>query len=334
MSAVPPARLFLEEALARPMFFLAVGFLIVLGGLLHRHKLPDPDALVQPGGDAVVAPADGPLFDPVNIELQIQVGLLLAMWPFFVAEGLFRLWQTPPGRGWWRPLRDFVAVSLIPPWRMAQRSQGPGHQLWLPGFGWRTVDRFLRRDLERAFGWPMIGIALLILPLLIAEFFFKDAIKANFWLLFAFEFGNALVWFAFALEFILMLAVAQHRFRYAITHWIDLAIILLPFVHFLPLFRVLRLGQLLRLDQIARLGRLYRMQGVALRAWRAFLLLQLIQRVLGTSIEKQLAQLRELEAAKQEEMDDLRQEIRLLEEELARQQAANPTAAPADDEDY
>jgi hypothetical protein len=152
------------------------------------------------------------------------------------------------------------------------------------------------------------------------------------WLQFWLEAGNALVWFAFTLEFIIMLAVAKHRFRYVLTHWIDLAIILLPLVHFLPLFRMLRLGRVLRLEQLSRLGRLYRMQGVALRAWRAFLLLQLIQRILGTSLEKQLERLRELEQAKLEELEELREEIAQLELRLTAEAAGKKEKVTSDRE--
>ncbi len=317
-SSETPARLWLEAPLARIMFWLAVLFLIVLGGLLHRHKLPDPDQLQNP---AVIAQLEDEGVNPFTPELQIQLWMLAGLWPLFCLEGLWRFLQAPAGT-WWRPLRDLLIVSLVPPWRMAQRSQGPGRQLWLPGFGWRTVEHDLRRDLERAFGWPMIFIALLVLPLLVAEFFFHKQMHQHFWLEFLVEAGNALVWFAFTLEFIIMLAVAKHRFRYALANWITLAIILLPFLHFLPLFRVLRLSRVLRLEQLARLGRLYRMQGLALRGWRAFLLLQLIQRLIGTSPERQLEQLRDLEQAKLEELDDLRQEIAQLEEAVARRQAA------------
>lgn len=330
---LPPQRLPLEELLARPMFYFALFFLAVLGGLIHRHKLPDPEEFSSPEeAVAVVLGENAEAFDIFTTELYVQLWIVGCLWPIFWIEGLVRFGQARRAAGWYRPLRDFLAVALIPPWRMGLRSQGPGRQIWLPRLGWRTVDRDLNRDLERAFGLPMICIALLVLPLLVTEFFFAKQVRQYPWLQFWLEAGNALVWFAFTLEFIIMLAVAKHRFRYVLTHWIDLAIILLPLVHFLPLFRMLRLGRVLRLEQLSRLGRLYRMQGVALRAWRAFLLLQLIQRILGTSLEKQLERLRELEQAKLEELEELREEIAQLELRLTAEAAGKKEKVTSDRE--
>jgi voltage-gated potassium channel len=311
-----------EKKLTPPMFVLSVVFLIVLGGLLHRHKLPQFGDVQE----AALA-AEGGTYDPYNTELLIQIGILACLWPIFWIEGLARFFLARPVAGWWPPLWDLLVVSLVPPLRMGQRSQGPGHELWLPWHGWRPVNRELQRTLERDFGLPMIGVALLVLPLLAAEWFFHDAMEQHFWIQFLVEFGNALVWFAFTIEFIVMLAVARRKWIYCVVHWIDLIIILAPFVAFLPVLRLLRLGRVIRLEQLSRLGRLYRMQGVALRAWRGFLLLELINRILGTTPEKHLEQLRELEEAKQEELAELRREIAALEEEIRQKQAQTQTPA-------
>jgi hypothetical protein len=105
--------------------------------------------------------------------------------------------------------------------------------------------------------------------------------------------------------------------RYCFVHWIDVAIVLLPAVEVLPLFRMLRLGRVLRLDELLRMGRLYRVRALALRGWRAVLLLQVVQRLSRRSLENRRRQLAALVRAKEEELDDLRQEIEELDKRIA-----------------
>jgi voltage-gated potassium channel len=224
-----------------------------------------------------------------------------------------------------------LLVSLVPPARLGVRSQGPLRELWLPRWGWRVVDRELRKQLDRVFSIPMVLIALLVLPVLGIEFGWPHEVERRPALALGLAVANSLIWFAFAFEFVLMMAVTNRKLRYALTHWIDVTIIVLPMVQFLPLMRVLRLGRILRLEQLTRMGRLYRLQGLALRAWRALLLLEVIQRLTGQSLVQRLAKLRNLEAAKEEELDDLREEIARLEERIRIQplSAVGPLGAPA-----
>jgi voltage-gated potassium channel len=132
---------------------------------------------------------------------------------------------------------------------------------------------------------------------------------------------------AFAIEFLIMVSVAEKKFRYCSLHWVDLAIILLPVIFLMtlvirewaevaPLARGFRL---LRLSQLSRMGRVYRMQGLALKAWRAFLVLEVIQRLTGKTLDKQLKQLEELLLAKEEEVRELRTEIADLKRRMAAQ---------------
>jgi hypothetical protein len=55
-----------------------------------------------------------------------------------------------------------------------------------------------------------------------------------------------------------------------------------------------------------------------MRGWRAILLLQIVQRLVGRSPEQQLKQLEALLKAKEDEVAGLRQEIKELEERIAR----------------
>src|SRR5580704_16542878 len=73
---------------------------------------------------------------------------------------------------------------------------------------------------------------------------------------FATRIGEALIWTAFALEFLVMIAVVERKLKYCLKHWIDILVIVLPLVAFL---RSLRLARLARLNQIGKFTRVYRL---------------------------------------------------------------------------
>ena len=132
---------------------------------------------------------------------------------------------------------------------------------------------------------------------------------------------------AFALELILMVAVADRPWRYCFLHWIDLVIVLMPAVEMFPLFRLLRMGRILRLENLLRWGRLHRLQALLARCWRAILVLQIVQRLTGRSAERQLEQRQALLQAKEEELTELRREIKDLEERIAHEALSRTTTA-------
>ena len=82
--------------------------------------------------------------------------------------------------------------------------------------------------------------------------------------------------------------------------------------------------QALRMQQVTRLGRAYRLRAVAMKLWRAMLVLEVIQRLTGWSPEKRLKRLEELLRAKEEEIADLRGEIDRLRSEIEHRKAAIP----------
>ena len=49
--------------------------------------------------------------------------------------------------------------------------------------------------------------------------------------------GEALIWTAFALEFVIMISVVERKLKYCVQHWIDLLVIVLPLVGFLRTLR-------------------------------------------------------------------------------------------------
>jgi voltage-gated potassium channel len=291
------------------MFFLAVLFLVVLAGLFHRYPRLDPG-------------------DPEGYLIQ---GALAALWLIFVLEASLRFLWRDRRRPLWPALAAALACVLLPPLRMGRRSRLQPNHIWLPALSWQPINTCLRGKLERFFSVPMILIALMVLPLLALEYWEAERIRAEPILALWLDIGTSVIWLAFAVELVLMVAVAERPWRYCFLHWIDVAIVVLPAVELLPLFRLLRLGRILRLEELLRWGRLHRLQALVARGWRAFLLLQIMQRLAGRSLQRQLKQRQELLQAREEEVADLRREIQELEERIARKAAAagkRPVSVP------
>jgi hypothetical protein len=110
-------------------------------------------------------------------------------------------------------------------------------------------DDELRARVDRVFYWPMILIALAVLPLLIIEF----VKKPEGWLDYAVRIGFAIIWLAFVVEFIVKVAIAESRLEYAKRNWLDVIIIVMP------LFGPLRL---------ARTARVFKLRGVGMKVAR------------------------------------------------------------------
>jgi len=121
------------------------------------------------------------------------------------------------------------------------------------------ADDQLRAIVDRRFHWPMLILALLMLPLLAVEFWVRPVEGACLW--WASVIGLFVIWLAFFLEFVIKIAIAECRIEYARHNWIDIVIILVPIVR--PL----------RVASIARTSRLFTMRGVGLRLLRALLTL-------------------------------------------------------------
>jgi voltage-gated potassium channel len=295
-----------ESRLAGPMFILSLAFLVVLAGLIHRF----------------------PRLDRGDPEGYLILGALAALWLVFLVEAAFRILLHDRARHGWKPLAAAVACALLPPLRMGSPSMVRPDHLWLPGLGWRKFDSHLPTALDRFFSVPMVCFALLVLPLFVLEHYWAEEVRAEPVLALGLDVGTSVIWLAFTVELILMVAVADRPARYCLRHWIDVAIVVLPAFEVLPLLRLLRLGRVLRLEQLLRWGRLQRLHALGMRGWRAFLLLQVVQRLIGRSPERQLKQLQELLQAKEEEMADLRREINELAERIARKALSRKAALP------
>jgi voltage-gated potassium channel len=278
------------------MFWLGLAFLALAAGVLHRFE------------EESTASA---------LEYEVVFWGMLLIWPFFIAEGLLRLFFCVRPDRIARRLLLLALLVLAPPLRMGCRSYADVTRTWLPILGWCSADRHLRRRLEHFFSVPMMIIAFLVLPVLAMEYFWKEWVLAHFGAKLFLDVASSVIWMAFASEFILMVAVAPKKLRYVLQNWMDLAIVILPVLDFMPLLRLFRLTRVLELKQLTRLSRLYRMRGLMLKMWRAILLLDIMYRLLGNQKQKRLLRLKELLIAKEEELLDLKKEIAELERELA-----------------
>lgn len=292
-----------EDWLAGPMFFLALIFLIALAGLIHRRPRLDPD----------------------DVEVYLIEGGLGALWIIFLLEAVLRYRLRKADRAAWPALAGAAACGLVPPLRMGCQGRVRPDHIWLPLLGWQKIDAHLRRTMERLFSVPMIFFALMVLPLFVLEYYWAEQVRAEPALALSLDIGTSIIWLAFSIELILMAAIAVRPLQYCLSHWIDVAIVVLPVVEVLPLFRLLRLGRVLRLEQLLRWGQMHRLQALAMRGWRAVLLLQIVQRLSGRSLDRQLQQLQGLLRAKEEEVADLRQEIEEMKERITRKAAVRTT---------
>ncbi len=242
--------------------------------------------------------------------------VMLCLWPVFVVELVKDFWLRDRSQSFLEQHKFAWLFCLFPPFRLCRRDQNQTGQIWFPIWGWQKVDYYLRKRLERAFSVPMIFVAILILPVLILQFFYAQHVAEYPWLRFVLHFSAGLIWYCFVLEFIVMVSVSQSKFKYCKQHWLDLLIILLPLVSFLRTLqsiRTLKLMKAAKLQQVARLVRVYRLRGLSMRGFRALLLLEVVNRVVPTSNKKRLARLRDELEEKEHEIEDLRKQIAALE---------------------
>ena len=178
-----------------------------------------------------------------------------------------------------------VAIPLMP-LRMGARRLSDSDWLWIPFWKWSKCNDILLEELKRKFSMPMIGIALLIIPILfidlnktVGEQVAARVPDISLYL----EAVQAFIWVAFTFEFILMFSVTKDKLDYCKTNWIDLFIILLPLVSFLRTFRAIQ--GLARVNQVARA---YRFKGVITKVREALVLADMVQRVMYPNPETQL----------------------------------------------
>ena len=322
--------------LAQPMFYLSLLFLVLLAGLVVAwvDVLPDPvDEKLANASVAAMAGenlATGFWQHPAMQTGYVLFGLMLAIWPLFLIEPLYVRWlgwrEGTPSKNKYGI--DWLCVA-VPPLRMAKAIPAKDGEIWLPRFEWHPPGKPLHKALERVFSKPMLIIAMLILPVLLIEFRYQDLLQSNILLKLLLSISMGLIWCAFACEFILMVSTTKKKLAYVKKNWIDLAIILLPLVSFLRSLRIVRavkLAKFAKLQQLTKMGRVYRMRGLLAKTIRAFLVLEIVNRVMKTSPEKRIDKLMAQVEEKEEELRELKERVASVRAEMEAGQAA-PTAA-------
>jgi len=242
------------------------------------------------------------------------IGLAL-LYPFFVLELIVHYAAGS------RNLRQHFWYLLMPIFRLCGRDHVNGTHVWLPRLGWQKTNRSLEKQLARRFSIPMIIIALLVLPVVIMELFWAELIIDSPRLTFVLETATIWIWMAFVFEFVVMISVVDHKLAYCRKNWIDLAIVLLPLLSFM---RAARLGTAMQIKQLSRTARVYRVRGVALRTWRAFVTLDVLDMILRRDPSYRMEKLEEEISEKTDELD-------YLKSELSRLKRRYPDAVPAED---
>lgn len=331
------------DKFAFPMFCLSLLFLVLLASLIVAWvdiprvvELAQAEAVEAQGdndnGNGAAATALQPFLltgglSGTTVAWAEKLGsvflmLLCLLWPVFVIE-----YVVSVGRWQFGSTRLFEAeslprklarasVCLVPPLRLAAQSPAWDHRIWLPVLNWQHPGRQLSKTLERIASKPMLIIALLILPVLLIEFGLSDLIERHGWLRVLLHVSTGFIWWAFTVEFIVMISATDKKLAYVKKHWIDLAIILLPLLSFLRSIRVLRIAKLAKVQKVAKMGRIYRMRGLAMKVFKAMTVVGVVQRVLRVTPEKRLQKLKLQYQEKTEELAELQEDIDELEAEI------------------
>ncbi|MHC5004842.1 MAG: hypothetical protein ACYTJ0_17165 [Planctomycetota bacterium] len=120
-----------------------------------------------------------------------------------------------------------------------------------------VADDSLRKRVDAFFHWPMIVLALLILPLLALDHFYLAKLpldaRGQHWLYWIVRLAFAVIWLAFLVEFIVKITIAECRVEYVKRNWLDVVIILVP---------VLRP---IRAAHLAKTTRVFTLRGVGMK---------------------------------------------------------------------
>ena len=92
--------------------------------------------------------------------------------------------------------------------------------------------------IERATELPMMVMAFVMIPLLAAPLFWDLSSRAEAVVLAL----DAFIWALFATDLAIRVAIAPQRLKYVRQHWLDMMIVLVPFVRPLRILRIILYG--------------------------------------------------------------------------------------------
>ncbi|MDP1796772.1 MAG: hypothetical protein Q8K78_04790 [Planctomycetaceae bacterium] len=280
-----------SEAWSAFLFFLSLIWLLAVGGALH---------IFESNSGVLESRRDILLFTGCAATTAV-------LWLVFLYDVAQRLASGARNKA------ATILCTLLPALRLGLRDPQTASHLWLPRMGWQRVDQTLNSRVETALRGPMLIVSLAVLPLLTGEYLAADYLEKQPGLKQAAVVATAIIWWAFTFEFILMISITDKKLKYVKEHWLDLVIILLPLIAFL---RVLRLSRIARLQQLTKTSRVFRFRGVAMKTYRALLLIDAVSRLIQGSPEKRLVKLRQRLADQEAELATLRNEIAALETQL------------------
>ncbi len=217
--------------------------------------------------------------------------------------------------------------ACLPMFRSGARDHETAEFIWLPLSGWKKVDAELEKYLTVFFRWPMVVIAILVVPIVAVELLAGELLEESLIVRRSLEVLTAVIWVAFTLEFILMISVTPKKLKYVLRHWLEILVIALPMLAFL---RTARLGRLARLKDLSKTVRAYRTRGLYARWWRAIVALELLDRVQKLDLDNYLASLEDQLEEKQAEMTRLEQKLADARKERESRQAGQPSAPSGD----
>ena len=114
----------------------------------------------------------------------------------------------------------------------------PGcRRIWVPFRGFVDVDDDIRRRVHRFFNVPMLVLAVLVLPVLMVDYYLCRVGRQHYLLSWTVLIAHVTISAAFMIEFAVKVRIAQSRLGYIVANWLDVVIIILPFLR--P-FRALR----------------------------------------------------------------------------------------------
>ena len=272
------------------MFYLGTLSLLLIGTFITVFTEEDPSPLLLK-----LLPWLGGLIGLIYLLFAVDAGLL-----FYKASQSGQQMNKPEKR------RRLLAI-IFPPLRIGSRNITTAEYIWVPHWQWCKVNEGLFLELKRRFVLPLIGIAVLIVPVLVIEWKFLSDIREEMPDLkidLILDAIQTFIWSAFTFEFLLMISISRRKLHYVKKNWIDLLIILLPFVSFL---RTLRISQIARLKYATRS---FKLRGVATKARQGLIFVDFLQRIFRLRPESEVKRLYRLLQENQRDREELQEKLK------------------------